>query len=80
MAPRRSIFVEPELPDEPQEHVDREAVEVLGAENEVRREERPDLRIGNAGEQLGQLFRARRHGRILRGDVSTGTEDWRGDI
>ena len=57
---------EPEPMDEPQDHAGREAVEVLGAQDELRREERPDLRVRDAGEERPQVLGARRHGRILR--------------
>ncbi len=72
VVPPAQVFIEPELAHEPQEHVDREAIELLRAEDEVRREESPDLRIGNAGQQVGQLFRARRHGWILRETTDEG--------
>jgi hypothetical protein len=44
----------------------RETVEVLGAEDELRREERPHRRIGDPAEQRFDVLRPRDHGAILR--------------
>ncbi len=51
-----------EIAHETQKHVHRESVEMLGAEDEARGEERADVGIGNAGQQLRQLLGARGHG------------------
>ena len=53
--------VEAELVNQAQDGVDREPVEVLGAEDELGREERADRRVGNAREQRVEVLGARRH-------------------
>src|SRR5437773_681432 len=61
--------LEAELVYETQEHPGREAVEVLAAEDEFRREERPDGGVRNPRQKGREVFVPARHGAILSSDV-----------
>ncbi len=63
----REIAFEAELMDEPEHGIVRELVEVLGAQDELAREERADRRIGDPFEQRLDVFRAFDHA----GDLTT---------
>ena len=60
-SPRLERGIEAEVVDDPQDRVDREAVEVLGAEDELVREELADAQVRDAREQRVEVFGPRRH-------------------
>ena len=59
--PRVERGFEAELVDEPEDRVERETVEVLGAEDELVREERRGSPVGDSREQRVEVFGPRRH-------------------